>query len=124
MLDDCSLSVICPSLLTIPVNHQNNCGRLYNLVVCSCTNPKQQDSIRVGRVPPLLHRTCISSQLPDVSTGGPQVNKFEQVTSLGHQISLGGRLAWRMKSKSKAPVIIVTKKLYLPAVSSAGGNNR
>ena len=26
----------------------------------------------------------------DVSTGGPQVNKFEQVSSDGHQISLAG----------------------------------
>ena len=27
---------------------------------------------------------------PDVSSGGPQVNKFEQVSSVGHQISVDG----------------------------------
>ena len=39
---------------------------------------------------PLIHHTYFSSQQAEVSTGGggPQVNKSEQVSSLGHKMSL------------------------------------
>ena len=41
---------------------------------------------------PLAHHTCFSIHPPDVCTSGvgrPQMNKFEQVSGLGHQMSLG-----------------------------------
>ena len=39
----------------------------------------------------VAHHMCSSSQPPDVSTiEGPQVNRFEQLSSLGYQMSLAG----------------------------------
>ena len=54
----------------------------------------QQDSIPVGCIPPTCKPYLLQFQLPppDVAPrggGGPQMNKFEQVSSDHHQMSLG-----------------------------------
>ena len=49
----------------------------------------QQESIPVGCVPPAC-QPYVLWWSPDVRTGGPQVNKFEQVFSNCHQMSLAG----------------------------------
>ena len=60
-----------------------------HLLVNQVTNKK---SFQYDAYSPLAHRMCFNNQTPDVSTGlgCPQVNKFEQVSSLGHQIPLAG----------------------------------
>ena len=55
----------------------------------------QQDSIPVGYIPPTCKPYLFQFQLPppDVAPrggGGPQMNKFEQVSSDHHQMSLTG----------------------------------
>ena len=58
----------------------------------------EQDSIPVGCIPPASQPYVFWWSLLDVSTGGwggggvgPQVNKFEQVSSDDHQISVAGK---------------------------------
>ena len=52
----------------------------------------KQESIPVGWViPACADRNCFNSHQMTVA-GGPQVNKFEQVSSGGHQMSLAGNL--------------------------------
>ena len=55
----------------------------------------EQDSIPVGCTPPACQPYMFRWPLLDVSTGGsaevgPQVNKFEQVSSDDHQMSVAG----------------------------------
>ena len=49
----------------------------------------KQESTPVGCVPPAhAYHTCFNSQKMPALCGGPQVNKFQQVSSDGHQMSL------------------------------------
>ena len=54
----------------------------------------KEESIPVGCIPAARRPYVFSSQPPDVSTskGDPQVNKFEHVSGLGHQMLLAGGL--------------------------------
>ena len=60
-----------------------------HLLVNKVTNKKP---FQCDAYSPLAHRMCFNNQTPNVSTGWgcPQVNKFEQVSSLGHQLPLAG----------------------------------
>ena len=48
----------------------------------------EQESIPVGCEPPALSTVCASVATRCLHLGARQVNKFEQVSSLGHQMSL------------------------------------
>ena len=53
---------------------------------------QEQESIPVGCIPPPLKLCMLQFQWPppDVTPGDPQMNKFDQVSSDHHQMSLAG----------------------------------
>ena len=66
---------------------------LYVLVFLHCVIRYQQEGIPVGCVPPACHISVATTKCKNGGGGvraGPQVNKFEQVSSDQHQISLIG----------------------------------
>ena len=58
-----------------------------------CVNYYLQESIPVACVLPLANRACFSGQPPE--SGGLPVNKFERVSSVGHQILVAGGVGHR-----------------------------
>ena len=74
----------------------------------------KQESIKVNSVPrapqPYVLRWPLVVSTSGVG-GGPQVNKFEKVSSNGHQISLGGGKAVGERERH---AVIIWKKIRVP----------
>ena len=76
---------LCESLF----RHVNKYSRSHSQFCSRCS--VKQESIPVGCVPTACKPYMLQWPQPDVAPGrGPQVNKFEQISSVGHQMSVGG----------------------------------
>ena len=82
----------------------------------------QQESLPVGCVPTACKTVCFSVATTRCHSQGmgPQVNKFEQVSSVGHQMSVAGGCTVKSKA-SWAMIVLVDGELATVTVPASGG---